>query len=184
MSFNSRTVLTKQFTRNILGGYSSKEVGVFLQDISEELQKHDSLNKKLTNTICEKESYITECRERESILRDAILTAQKTADQIKKMAQKEARFIVEDAEKKATLIIQDARDSLKTTYQDLSNLQKIHIQLKHTLKAVLNSHHELLDQHPVHSFLPSSFQNQKVDSPIEKKISHYLNKAVKSKDSL
>lgn len=184
MKFNSVNILTKTFTRKILGGYSSKEVANFLQDIAEELQQQDKITKKLSSALVEKEANIKEYKERESVLRDTITEAHKMANQFKEVAKKEAHFIVEDAQQKAHIIVQDARDSLKSAYQDLSDLQRLHIQLKNTLKSVLQSHHDLLDQEPMSTFLPSVFQNQNAPSPIENKLNQSLNNAIESKDTL
>ena len=103
---------------------------------------------------------------------------------IRQDAEKEARFILEDARQKADIIVQDARDSLKTAYQDLSDLKRIHIQLKNTLKSVLQSHQDLLDQDPIHSLLPPQFQGENPSSTIEKQVNKSLGRAVESKEFL
>jgi len=184
MKLNPDDIITKTFTRKILGGYSSAEVASFLESVAGEIEETDKVKAELSDKLREKEASIREYREREEILRDTIAAAQKMAIKIKKDAEKEAGFILEDAKQKADIIIQDARDSLKTAYQDLSDLKRIHIQLKNTLKSVLQSHQDLLDQDPIHSLLPSSFQNNATSSIIEKKVNESLNKAMQSKESL
>ena len=184
MKLNPNDVLTKTFTRKVLGGYSSHEVVDFLQSVAGELEEKNQEQEELSDKLREKEASIREYREREEILRDTIASAQKMAVKIKQDAEKEANFILEDAKQKADLIVQDARDSLKTAYQDLSDLKRIHIQLKNTLKSILQSHQDLLDQDPIHSLLPSSFQSQTTSSMIEKKVNESLNKAAQSKESL
>ena len=184
MKLNPDDILTKTFTRKVLGGYNSAEVANFLQSVAEELEESGKEKEELSDKLREKEASLREYREREEILRDTITLAQKMAGQIKQGAEKEARFILEDAQQKADIIVQDARDSLKTAYQDLSDLKRIHIQLKNTLKSVLQSHQDLLDQDPIHSFLPASFQSQVSGSPIEQKVNESLNRAVQSKESL
>ncbi len=184
MRLNPDDILTKTFTRKVLGGYSSSEVADFLQSIAGELEEKSKEREELFNKLSEREASIREYRDREEILRNTIASAQKMADRIKQDAEKEARFILEDAKQKADIIVQDARDSLKTAYQDLSDLKRIHIQLKNTLKSVLQSHQDLLDQDPIHSLLPDSFQSKADSSLIEKKVHESLNKAVQSKESL
>ena len=184
MKFNPDDVLTKTFTRKILGGYNSTEVGDFLQSLAGELEEEASEKERLSDKLREKEATIREYREREEVLRDTISSAQKLAGKIKEDAEKEARFIVEDGRQKADIIVQDARDSLKTAYQDLADLKRIHIQLKNTLKSILQSHQDLLDQDPLHSFLPGAFHNETHSSMLEKKVNESLNQAAQSKDSL
>ena len=106
------------------------------------------------------------------------------ADKIKQDAQKEASHILEDAKHKADLTIQDARDSLQTVYQDVSDLRRIHIQLKNNIKAVVQSHMDLLDQDPIHSMLPSDLRNTSQESLIEKKVVESLNRTAHSSADL
>ena len=182
MKFNPDDIVTKTFTRHILGGYNKTEVAKFLENLAEDVETAHKEKSQLSDKLREKEMLVREYKEREEILRDTISTAQKMALKIKKDANKEADFILEDAKQKANIIIKDARDSLKMAYQDLSDLKRIHIQLKNTLKSILQSHQDLLDQEPIHSLLPSSFQEE--NKGIEKKVNETLAKAVKSKDTL
>ena len=184
MRINPDDVLTKTFTRKVLGGYSAVEVVDFLQSVAEGIEENNKEQENLSDKLREKEAALREYREREEILRDTITSAQKMAGKIKQDAEKEAHFIMEDAKQKADIIVQDARDSLKTAYQDLSDLKRIHIQLKNTLKSVLQSHQDLLDQDPVHSLLPAAFQSKDNSSLIEKKVNESLSRAFQSKESL
>ncbi len=182
MKLNADDILTKTFTRKVLGGYSHSEVEEFLQSIALELEEKEKEKSVLSDKVREKEAFLREYREREEVLRDTITSAQKIAGKIRESAEKEARFILEDAKQKADIIIQDARDSLKTAYQDLSDLKRIHIQLKNTLKSVLQSHQDLLEQDPIHSLLPSHFQSETSSSVIEKQVNNSLSRAVQSKE--
>ena len=156
----------------------------FLKSVSEELEEQTMDNEKLSNQLKEKDLFIRECRDREAILKNVMISAQKIADNIKKDAERQAGTILEDAKQKADLLVQDARDSLKTAYQDLSDLKRIHIQLKNSLQAVLQSHQDFLDQDPIHSILPASMQTKVSESFIEKKMTESLNQAMQSKDDL
>ncbi len=191
MAIQSDDILTKTFTRKLFGGYSTSEVINFLKTLADEVEKHGQKQQTLTEKLKEKEIYIQEFRNREDLLKNTVISAQKMADQIKQSAQKQARFILEDAQQKADLLVQDARDSLKTAYQDLSDLRKMHIQLKNALKAVLQSHQDLLEQDPIHSILPSVVTNPKQTtelkeqtSMIEKKMAESLNQAAQTKEYL
>lgn len=184
MKLKADDILTKTFTRKMLGGYNSSEVEEFLQSVATELEEKEKEKSVLSDKIREKEAFLQEYRDREEVLRDTITSAQKMAGTIRESAEKEARFILEDAKQKADIIIQDARDSLKTAYQDLSDLKRIHIQLKNTLKSVLQSHQDLLEQDPIHSLLPSQFQSDTNSSVIEKQVNSSLSRAVQSKELL
>ena len=177
MTLRAEDVLAKTFSRKAFGGYNVSEVATFLKNISEELEESETTKEELTRKLKEQKALIQEWRSREDILKNVMLSAQHTADDMKKNARQQAEAIVEDAKQKADLIIQDARDSLKAAYQDLSDLKRIHIQLKNTLQAVLRSHQDLLDQDPIHSILPSSLSFKEGESMIEKKMAESLNQA-------
>ena len=178
MALHPDDILTKVFSRKVVGGVSPSEVTQFLKSIAEDVDQKNKDQQALTDKLREMEAFIREYRDREEILKNTILSAQKMSDKIKQDAEKEARFILEDARQKSDLLIADARDSLKTAYQDLSDLRRMHIQLKNALKAVLQSHQDLLEQDPFHSILPTSLGGQKADlSLMEKKITESLGQA-------
>lgn len=178
MALHPDDIVTKVFSRKVVGGFSPSEVTHFLKSIAEDIDQKNKDQQALTDKLREMEVFVREYRDREEILKNTILTAQKISDKIKQDAEKESRFILEDARQKADLLIADARDSLKTAYQDLSDLRRMHIQLKNALKAVLQSHQDLLEQDPFHSILPTSLGGQKTDlSLMEKKITESLGQA-------
>ena len=147
-------VSTRVFSKNIVGGYNRKEVASFLEKIAFSMEELLREKNELSRQKTEKEQQLIEYRSRENLLKEAITTAQQTASKMQEEADKKSKHLIETAHQKAELIVQDARDSLKTVYQDMSNLRKVHIQLKNTLKAVLQSHQDLLEQDPVHTLLP------------------------------
>ena len=174
-------ISTRVFSGCVFGGYDKKEVHRYLERVAEEAAGLLSRQKALIREVREKEAQLREFRDREELLREAMTTAQKTSARIQQEACESAKKIVMEAHHKADLIVQDARDSLKTVYQDLSDLRRVHIQLKNTLKAVLQSHQDLLEQDPVHTLLP---QMSASEEEIEDKVSKTLSELSKTKDLL
>ena len=181
MKLGPDDVSTRVFSKNIVGGYNPKEVSVFLERIASELEETLQENYSLKERLKAKENQIAEYKNREELLRESITTAQKTAKKIQEQAEEEARKKVEEAHQKAQLISQDARDSLKTIYQDLANLRRVHVQLKNTMKAVLQSHQDLLEQDPVHTLLPQMGVDE---SELEDKVEKTLSQMSHAKDIL
>ena len=174
-------ISTRVFSGRVFGGYDKKEVHRYLERLSEEVAGLIGRQKALIREVREKESQLREFRDREELLREAMTTAQKTSARIQQEACESAKKTVMEAHHKADLIVQDARDSLKTVYQDLSDLRRVHVQLKNTLKAVLQSHQDLLEQDPVHTLLP---QMSASEEEIEDKVSKTLSELSKTKDLL
>ena len=182
MKLTPDSIVTRVFSSRIFGGYNRREVAVFLERVAGDMEELIQDRLKLKDQIQEKERQLTEYRNRENLLKEAITTAQKTTARMEEEAQKSAQRVVQDAHQKADIIVQDARDSLKAVYQDLSNLRKVHIQVKNTLKAVLQSHQDLLEQDPVHTLLPQA-ENVSADE-IEDKVSQTLSELSKTKELL
>lgn len=180
MALHPDDIVTKVFTKKIMGGVNASEVSDFLKSIAEDIEEHNKEKQALSDKLRDLKVFVQEYRDREEILKSTVLSAQRMADKIKQDAEKEARFVLEDARQKSDLLIADARDSLKTAYQDLSDLRRMHIQLKNALKAVLQSHQDLLDQDPFHSVLPASLGGDSTDiSLMEKKATESLGQAAK-----
>ena len=134
MTLSPDDILTKTFNKKVLGGYKASEVKDFLQSLAMELEEKNQREEELLSKLQEKEESIKEYRNREAILRDTIASASKIAARIKQDAEKEAHFILESAKQKSDLLVKEAKNSLKTAYRDLSDLKRIHIQLKKHLK--------------------------------------------------
>ena len=175
---------TRVFSKKLFGGYDKKEVCTFLEKVYVEWNKILKEQTELKNKIQQQARQLADYQDREGLLRETITTAQKTAARMQEDASGSAKQTIEDARHKADLIVQDARDSLKTVYQDLSNLRRVHIQMKNTLKAVLQSHQDLLEQDPVHTLLPQMSQDENDTSDIEEKVSDTLNELSKTKELL
>ena len=183
MKLTPDDIVVRAFSSKIIGGYSPKEVSAFLERVateySELLQKSVHLREQLTD----KEKQLEEFKSREDLLKDSITTAQQTARKMQEQAEAKAQDIVEEAHRNADAITQDARDSLKVVYQDLSNLRRVHVQLKNTMKAVLQSHQDLLEQDPVHTLLPQENSLDGIDE-LEDRVEKKLSELSKTKDLL
>ena len=184
MKLDPDTILTKTFTRKVMGGYSTAEVADFLEKLAGEIEEQNKKQEELAGLLKEKETFIREYRDREGMLKNTITTAQNMAEKIKKDAEKEAEFIMEDARHKAQLVVREARDSLKTSYQELADLKRVHIQLKNSLKSVLQSHQDLLDQHNLDKTLEGAPGLKEKDFLIDQKMNESLNQAAAAKEYL
>lgn len=181
MKLTPDAILTRVFSNNVLGGYDKKEVTLYLEQLAHQFSETLKEQMLLKEQILEKERQLNEFRDREDLLRTTITAASKTASKMCEDAAGQASAIVAEAHEKADIIAQDARDSLRTVYQDLSDLRRVHIQLKNTLKAVLQSHQDLLEQDPIHTLLP---QSRIDEDEIESKVSQALDQLSRAKDLL
>ena len=135
----------KVFARKMMG-YDASEVDDFLKSIADELEDLIRERNQLKETLRERELSILEYKERDKVLKDTIVTAQKMTEKIREEAEREARLILADAEQRGEAVVRDSRDSLKRVYREISELQRVRAQFETQLKAVVESHLALLEQ--------------------------------------
>ena len=146
MEFSKDNIVSKHFSKKAFGGLSEFEVRDFLHVLAEQIrhltQENISLQKELKN----KESLVSDYKNREHILKESIANAEKWAEKIKQEAENQSQLLLEKAQNKSESLIQSARHSLQTVYSDIADLKRLQLQFKTGLKAALQVQLELLEQ--------------------------------------
>ena len=112
----------KQTFAKAFKGYSVDEVRSYLDLLSEELELLLKENEKLARDNSHLREEVDQHNERERILKDTLLAAQRAAEDLRTNAQKEAELIVKDAELLADRIVGQAMTrvaDLEGVIQDL-----------------------------------------------------------------
>jgi cell division initiation protein len=104
-------------------GYDPQEVGPFLADAANELEQALREIDRLRQDLVRSENAMTEHRDRETSLRNTLLTAQRLADSIKENAENEARTLVREAEARADLLLQKAQARLEELDHDCNEMK-------------------------------------------------------------
>ncbi len=146
MHLSPLEISQKLFTKRMMG-YDLQEVTDFLYIISSQLEEVIQERNKLRESLKEKEYQLFEYKERDKILKDTIATAGQMAEKMRVDAERESKMIINEARTKAEFITRDARDSIGRTYEEMTNLKKIKIQFEAQIKAVIQSHLEMIQQH-------------------------------------
>ena len=146
MHLSPLEISQKLFTKRMMG-YDLQEVTDFLYIISSQMDEIVQERNKLREALKEKEYQLFEYKERDKILKDTITTAGQMAEKIRVDAEREAKSITNEAKTKAEFITRDARDSIGRTYEEMTNLKKIKMQFEAQIKAVVQSHLEMIQQH-------------------------------------
>ena len=114
--------IQKQTFAKSLKGYNADEVRAYLHMIAEEIEQLlrdvDRLSRE--NSLLRED--IDDQRQREQILKDTLLSAQKVSEEVRANARKEAELIVKDAELLSERLISQAMDrvsQLERAIQDL-----------------------------------------------------------------
>jgi cell division initiation protein len=126
-------------------GFDREEVESFLEFISNELRDLTQENNALKAGLKEKETMITEYREREKSINESIAIAQKITEDIKSNAEKEAKLIISDAEMRAEKIIDNANRELADITKEVLDLKKQRVQFDSALRSLVEAHQKILD---------------------------------------
>lgn len=130
-----------------LRGFDPQEVQAFLRLVSEEYEHLFSENLKLQEDLTAMEKILEEHRERETTLRETLVSAQKMAGEVKDQAKREAELLVKEAELKADELMQGAQKRAAELDGSLGGLRMEHQGYLKKLRAMLEHHMQLLELH-------------------------------------
>jgi cell division initiation protein len=153
----------KTFHRKMMG-FDPDEVMDFLRLVAEELESAVKERNSLKETLREKELSIAEYRERDELLKSTITTATRMSERMQVDAEREAKLIINDANQRAETIIRESRDSLKRIYGDISELKKVRMQFENNMRALVQSHLQMLEQ--AQKIMPNPIIEPKITSEI------------------
>lgn len=125
--------------RTKMRGFDPDEVTRFLQDAADELEQALREIDRLRQEQLRADEALAEFRERETSLRNTLLTAQRLADQIKENAEQEARTILREAESRADLILQKAQSRLVELDRDINEMRLRRRDVEGSLEASIAS---------------------------------------------
>ncbi|MFP5212857.1 MAG: DivIVA domain-containing protein [Acidobacteriota bacterium] len=144
MDLSSGDIQHKQFRKRLMG-LDPREVELFLQETAEEMQRLTYENSTLKRDLQERDKDLKEYKEREKAIRNVLLNAHKTVEQMKANAERESKLIISEAEVKAEKLVQAANQRLARLQGDIAELQRQRIQLETKIRSTLDSFRQLLD---------------------------------------
>lgn len=115
-------IQNKEFKKTIIG-YKSKEVDGYLDFINTDYEKLYRENVELKDKIGVLSDQIRQYNNLEETLKNTLIVAQSTADEVTKSARQKANLIVEEAEMKS-------KNKLNDTLAEVENISREYEQLK------------------------------------------------------
>ena len=115
--------LRQQRFRSAMRGYDRTEVVAFLTEAADDYEHAMREIDRLRSDLMRMESLLAEHRNRETHLRDTLLTAQRVSEELKENAQTEAKLIVREAQGRADLLLQKAQVRLEELDHEVSELK-------------------------------------------------------------
>ena len=142
-------IQNKEFRKAKIGGYHVEEVNEFLDEILDAYQAITNENHELKDKINMLNENIQYYRTMEATIQNALVLAEKTAQDTKTLAYEKAEQIKKEAENKAEEEMQQARDEIHALRQKIEELKKRYLAFKVQMKQSLNTQLELLEQQDV-----------------------------------
>lgn len=112
MAFTPSEIKNKSFTR-IKNGFEPTEVEQYLEQLSHEIERLKEDKKQLEKVLEERDSHIQSFKEVEKSVGEAIVSAQRAADETKAAAQKERDAIIQKAQAEASQIVNDGLEKAR-----------------------------------------------------------------------
>ncbi len=130
----------KEFKKSFRG-YSEDEVDEFLDLVVAEFEKIIRLNEDLQASISGLESRLEHYKGLEETLKNAILLAQKAADEIRESAAREAGIIRKEAAMDAERLKNQAQEALRESFGEIdrnkNRLRRFHAEMRAFLQSTL-----------------------------------------------
>jgi cell division initiation protein len=134
----------QEFSRR-LRGFDVDEVRLFLQSVSEEIQRLHLENGKLLEDAGQLRQEVEALRSRERLLQQTLISAQRLAEELKEKARGERELLLQEARLEAEEILRQAREQRASLEGEISRAVLERETLESRLRSVIQQHLTLLD---------------------------------------
>ena len=128
-------------------GLDPEEVRSFLNLVSGEFEKLVIENNALKEELSQIKAGIADYKERERILKDTLVTAQKLAEDIKEEARKEGQLVIKEAEFKGGQLLDQAARKAGQIEGMIQNLRVERDAFEQRVRSAVEQHLRLLEMH-------------------------------------
>ncbi len=143
MHLTPMDIREQKFTKG-LRGYGREEVDSFMELTAEALEGAIRKTTLLEEKLSRMTRALSEHEERETLLKEAITTAQSMSGAMKVNATKEAELIVSEARVKAEALVREGHQRVASIQDEIHNLKKQRLELQTAFKSILDYHSNLL----------------------------------------
>ena len=128
-----------------LRGYDSSEVDSFLEMVTSTLEELILENHQLKEKLQSTESSLGGYKELEGNLKEVLLTAQKSSEELKKNAEREAQLIMREAKLRSERGLEETHHLLSNMKKEISELKNLKQEYIIRLKSMLETQMKLLE---------------------------------------
>lgn len=142
-------IQNKEFRRAKIGGYNVDEVNDFLEEVLQAYQQLTKENYELKEKINLLDQNLQYYRTMEATIQNALVLAEKTAQDTKSLAYEKASQIKRDAEQRSETILEQARQELYALSHKRDELKQQYLGYKVQIKQILQAQLEMLEQQTI-----------------------------------
>jgi len=140
----ARDIENQEFP-NRLKGFDRDEVKMYLKSVGEEVERLNLENAERAEELGQLRARVEEFSQRERILQDAIVSAQRMSDEIQHKARSEADLLLREARIKTERTLQESQDQLSRIENEIGRLRLERGSFEKRLRGLVEQHLELLD---------------------------------------
>ena len=157
--------IQKQSFARKLKGFDPNEVRAYLQMVAEEIESLLKDVDRLSRENVMLREDLDDHNQRERILKDTLLSAQKVSEEVKSNARKEAELIVKDAELLSERLVSQAMNRVADLERTIQDLKVERRSARNKLQATLDTIQQLLmlDAEQEANELPITSMHRKIE---------------------
>lgn len=142
-------IQNKEFRKAKIGGYHADEVNDFLEEVLQAYQQLTKENYELKDKINMLNENIHYYRTMEATIQNALVLAEKTAQDTKSLAYEKAAQIKREAEQRAETTLEQARQEIYMLTHKIEELKQQYLGYKVQIKQILQTQLEMLEQQTI-----------------------------------
>ncbi|WFD09125.1 DivIVA domain-containing protein [Tepidibacter hydrothermalis] len=135
----------KEFKR-ALRGFKEEEVDEFLDEVKEDFEKLYKENIELKDKLSMMTEQINKYKNIEETLKNTLIVAQNTAEEVNTNAGKKAQLVIEEAEFKARKLIEEANNQVIDIRKEYEETRKSFKLFKGKFKGLLQNEIKIIDE--------------------------------------
>ena len=136
----------KKFSKQMMNGYSVREVDDFLDDLTADYEKLYKENAELKDKLDAASNNLTQYKSIETTLQNTLVMAQSTAENVQNVAKQKAEQLIKEAEAEAKQSVLELEQEIILKQRELENTKKQFDIYKAKMESLLISQLELLKE--------------------------------------
>lgn len=144
MKFTPFSIKNQEFSRTVRG-YDKDEVKAYLEKLSDEVERLQSENNKLSAEVEHLNEKMVEYKRIEKNLQTTLLSAQESSTKAVESAKKQTALLVKEAELKASQIVEEAKEKANEIRDAVLKLREEKKLLVAKLRAMVDTQSSLLE---------------------------------------